>query len=206
MQNQQTVVWAWQVHPGLDAACVHEDARGNVTVTGHMVTAWDNRVLELTYRMACNPGWLFRRLAARVAFDGRVRELDLRHDSEGWLANGVVRTDLIAAVDIDIMATPLTNTLPIRRVPWNPGASHPFTMAYVQLPDLVVAPVRQRYTSLALPGHFLYETLPSARAPADSPTLPGYHGVNDAFTAELEVDAHGLVVAYPPYWRRVAGC
>jgi len=205
MQNQLTVAWTWQACPGLEVACVREDTRG-ISVTGQMVTAWDDRVLQLNYRIACDPGWTFRHLSARVAFDGRVRELNLRHDGEGWLANGVVRTDLVTAVDIDIMGTPLTNTLPIRRVPWTPGVRRPFTMAYVQLPDLIVVPARQRYTALAVPGRFLYETLPGARAPSDHPSLPGYHGMNDAFTTELEVDAHGLVIAYPPYWRRVAGC
>lgn len=202
MENTRTVAWAWQEQPGLDVATVREDARGRIAVSGHMVTAWDQRVLELTYRLSCDPGWVFRRLSAQVKLDGRLRELDLRHDGEGWLANGAMRTDLVAAVDIDIMGTPLTNTLPIRRVPWPLGASHPFTMAYVQLPDLIVVPVRQRYTALPATGRFLYETLPTPPGPADSPQLPGYHGVNDGFQAELEVDADGLVVTYPPYWRR----
>ena len=204
MHNHRTVVWAWQERPGLDVVIVRQDDRGHVAVSGHVVTSWDGRVLELRYRLACDPGWVFRRLTARVAFDGGVRQLNLRHDGEGWMANGVVRPDLVAAVDIDIMGTPLTNTLPIRRVPWSLGASHPFTMAYVQLPDLIVAPVRQRYTALPAAGRFLYETLPSVAGPADHPQLPGYHGVNDGFTAELQVDDDGLVVSYPPYWRRVA--
>ena len=205
MNIQQTVAWTWQASPGLEVACLREDTRG-ISVTGRVVTAMDDRVLQLDYRIGCDPGWIFRHLSARCAFDGRVRELNLRHDGEGWLANGVVRSDLVTAVDIDIMGTPLTNTLPIRRVPWTPGACRPFMMAYVQLPDLIVVPARQRYTALGSPGRFLYESLPGARAPSDNPRLPGHHGMNEAFTAELEVDAHGLVVAYPPYWRRMAGC
>ncbi len=206
MQNQRTVAWAWQTSPGLDVASVRQTARGDVSITGQMVSAWDDRVLQLNYRLTCDPGWVFRHLSARATHGGRVHELDLRRDGEGWLANGVVRTDLIAAVDIDIMGTPITNTLPIRRVPWVLGACHPFTMAYVLLPDLVVVPARQRYTALPTPGRYLYESLPFAHAPADHPTLPGYHALKDTFTAELEVDADGLVVAYPPYWRRLAGC
>ncbi len=96
---------------------------------------------------------------------------------------------------------PLTNTLPLRRSAWTPGQRRDFTMAYIRLPELVVVPVAQRYTALEQ-GHFRYE-LGAGRLVRGGPSdAPGYHRVDDGFTAELEVDADGFVLHYPPYWRR----
>jgi hypothetical protein len=56
------------------------------------------------------------------------------------------------------------------------------------VPDLSIRPVRQRYTCLsrtASGGIYRYEALESH------------------FTADLPVDAQGLVVDYPGIWKRV---
>ena len=50
---------------------------------------------------------------------------------------------------------------------------------------------------------FRYELVPSAqRNEQPEPELP-YHSLSGGFSAELVVDADGLVLSYPPYWRRV---
>ena len=50
--------------------------------------------------------------------------LHLESDGEGhWQENGKDRPDLHGCIDIDIQATPFTNTLPIRRLGLKTGES-----------------------------------------------------------------------------------
>jgi hypothetical protein len=114
--------------------------------------------------------------------------LRLLSDGEGRWSDpltGEHLPQLDGCIDVDIAATPFTNTLPIRRCPWTRGLSRTFSMAYVSVPELVASKQEQQYTCIEENEKFLYETLP-----------PG-------FQAELTVDAHGLVVDYPGLFRRL---
>lgn len=98
--------------------------------------------------------------------------------------------ELDGCVDVDIRMTPATNTLPIKRLKLGQGESAGIAVAYVALPgqmddDFLPRPAAQRYTCLVPDRRYRYE------------------GLASGFTAELEVDAAGLVVDYPGVFRRV---
>jgi hypothetical protein len=96
--------------------------------------------------------------------------------------------DLDGCIDVDISSTPFTNTLPIRRLGLEPGESEELAVTYILVPELLVGAERQRYDCLeaqAEGGLYRFEALPSG------------------FTAELPVDADGLVIDYPGLFRRV---
>ncbi len=78
------------------------------------------------------------------------RHLHLRSDGEGnWQdSKGHLVEVLQGCVDIDISATPFTNTLPIRRLGLALGEAREILVAYVAVPALAPEPVRQRYTCL----------------------------------------------------------
>lgn len=194
------VTWEWQDRAGLDAARLAATPDGGHAITGHAVIDWDGALLDLRYAVTLDAGFVFREARVSTALGDRSHQLVLRRDPvSGWTADGVPRPDLATAVDIDIMATPSTNTLPVRRVLWPDGVPQEFTMAYIRLPALDVVPVAQRYTRLS-PGRFLYELTPGA--PGTEGGRTGYHSPEGGFRAEIDVDAAGLVIAYPPYWRR----
>jgi hypothetical protein len=117
--------------------------------------------------------------------------VDLEADgSDRWhAAGGQARADLEGCIDVDISATPFTNTLPIRRLGLEPGGSSEIDVVYVDpLPALEVRREAQRYTYLEVREHgarYLYQS------------------VRSGFRAELEVDADGLVLDYPDLWERV---
>lgn len=66
---------------------------------------------------------------------------------------------LRGCVDIDISATPFSNTLPIRRLGLAQGEASEFLAAYVAVPALVPEPVWQRYTCLEARRLYRYEGL-----------------------------------------------
>ena len=136
------------------------------------------------FRIDCDGAWRTRRL--EVAMAGTPRPLVIAGDGHGhWTdAAGAALPALEGAIDVDLAATPFTNTLPIRRLALAPGKSAEICTAYVSFPDLALSADPQRYTRL-------------------SPTRYRYESLDSDFTREIDVDAQGLVVLYPGLFRRI---
>jgi uncharacterized protein len=84
---------------------------------------------------------------------------------------------LTPALDVDLLNSPLTNTLVVRRLglTGDDRASHQVTTAFVTLPELVVLPSVQTYTMLGA-GRLRY--------------------ASGDFSAELTLDGDGYVTSY----------
>ena len=102
-----------------------------------------------------------------------------------WTVNGHVDDTLARCVDLDIQATPFTNTLPIRRLRWVRRPSTRSMSPTSRCRPSTVTPARQRYTALA-PG-----------------SLYRFEGLDTGFMADLPVDQDGLVLDYPGLFRRL---
>ena len=174
--------WAALRWPGLEHVVVSEDEDG-CQAEGRLIMA-ESGLISVRYSLTCGPGWRFRTVTVSVTSAAGQGALTLaRREDGGWLADGRPRPDLDGCDDIDINCTPLTNTLPIRRLGWAAGQAYDIDVAYVSVPDLDVRKARQRYTRLAAEA-FRYEA--------------------GSFLADLDVDAGGIVLDYPGIWRRLA--
>lgn len=133
----------------------------------------------------------FRTREVRVEYVGGPR-MHIEADGKGhWhdLIRGESIPSLANCLDVDIGVTPATNTLPIKRLKLQEQKSQDILVAYVPLlaeiaGDFLPRAVQQRYSCLTLNQCYRYE------------------GVFRGFTAELEVDKHGLVLDYPETFRR----
>jgi hypothetical protein len=96
------------------------------------------------------------------------------------------------ALDCDLGFSPLTNLMPVRRhgLHEHDGAAD-FVMAWVSVPDLEVFASAQRYE------HVRREGSKAVVRFVDRGRFAG-------FTADLELDADGLVLTYPDLARRVS--
>jgi uncharacterized protein len=164
---EREIIWvAWE-GPGLEhlrlAPC-----GGGISADGLLVGMDGDHPFRARYEIRCDAGWRVREV--RVAAPDSDRPgVDLLADGEGrWTTrSGDALPELDGCVDVDISATPFTNTLPIRRLGLQPGE-----------------------TTLRAPGgtgrrrSHRFEALPSG------------------FTAELPVNADGLVIDYPGLFRR----
>jgi hypothetical protein len=149
-----------------------------------VIGSTDDAAFGLRYRLQIDSGW---RLRVAILETAAGASLHLQSDGEGhWLQNGRANPALDGCIDIDIEATPFTNTLPIRRLAFAAGESHAITLAYIRVPSLMVGPARQRYTAL-IPGE-LYR----------------FESLEHSFIADLPVDRHGLVRDYPGLFRRIS--
>jgi uncharacterized protein len=146
------------------------------------------RPFRIGYEVRCDGRWRVREVRAAAPGSGRP-VLELLSDGEGrWKRrDGEPVPELDGCIDVDISATPFTNTLPIRRLGLEPGESEELAVTYIRVPELLVGAERQRYGCLDARGSgglYRFEALPGG------------------FTAELPVDAEGLVLDYPGLFRR----
>jgi hypothetical protein len=187
--SQRDVIWEWLDRPGLEHLRLTTEPTG-IRAESLVVTAIDGVPLRLEYQLTCDCAWRFRAAELSLGHAGAERDLRIECRDGTWELDGRPRADLSPAVDIDIMATPFTNTLPVRRLaPW-PDEAVEMTVAWVMLPTLKVRPVRQSYRRLA---------------PGDPPSRLEYRNLESGFTAALGLDADGLVTHYGGVWRRRDG-
>jgi uncharacterized protein len=138
----------------------------------------------LYYKLLCDPRWRVTYAYLKIMGGG---DLELRGDGEGhWRdGHGQVLSGIDGCIDIDIAATPFTNTLPIRRLQLAEGERKPITVAYISTPDLQVTRVEQAYSCIALNREYRYE------------------GIFRNFSANMLVDEDGLVIDYPTLFTRL---
>jgi hypothetical protein len=132
---------------------------------------------RLEYRLETDARGQFR--SADLTSGGR--NLSVSFSGGHWLVNGERRGDLDGARDIDIVATPMTNTLPIRRLGLAVGESADVDTAWVDR-DLTVVRDPQRYTRVG-EREYLFEARDSD------------------FRAIITVDDDGVVLDYPALFR-----
>ncbi len=137
---------------------------------------------RIHYVIECDDAWNVQRLQIEDLLHGKVGILSRSADNLWTDGDGNALGFLGDCTEVDIMITPFTNTLPIRRLDLQPGWSKDISVAYIALPGLHLSRSEQRYTCVARDengGRYRYENTQSG------------------FTAELKVDTDGLVVDYP---------
>lgn len=180
------LIWEIRETAGFDTAWASR-AETRLTAEGR-VAALDPSGYWLSYRLQTDRDFVHRRMQVEARWPEGRATLDLRRGGGRWSANGEERRDLAAALDCDLGACPLTNTMPILRhgLHRQPG-EHEFIMAFIEVPSLRVVAVRQTYTHVRL--------------------LDGGGAIvryaSGSFQSDLRVDVEGFVVDYPQLGRRV---
>lgn len=179
-------MWQAWIGPGLESLRLLQDADG-VCAESVAIGLDDGRAYTVRYVLRCDAGWRVRQLQAETVGGGM---LALTSDGSGrWTGpDGTPRPALDGCFDVDLPSTVFTNTLPIRRLAMGAGRSEEISVVYIGVPDFEVSVARQRYTCLTWGPE-------GGRCRFDD--------IATDFTAEITLDADGLVVDYPRIARRV---
>ena len=180
----QACLWRWLPGTGLERfELLREDA--GWVLRGTILALGDRRSAEARYEVSCDSAWSTRRVDVTLFEPGVERALRLRVEDGRWYESGRERDDVRGCIDVDLGWSPSTNTLPIRRLNLAVGeSSGPLTAAWIRFPELAMEPLPQEYRRL-------------------SERRYRYTSRGGAFTAEIDVDEHGVVVDYQGVWQRV---
>jgi uncharacterized protein len=181
---------AWSIHEtaGFDTAWATLDPAGRTLLASGRASGLRPQPYWLAYEFESDPEFVTRRMWVEARSAAGTVTLDLRRVDDRWTVNGEARPDLDAALDCDLAACPLTNTMPILRHRLNEGpGDRTLVMAFIQVPGLRVVRSEQRY-------RHLYR-LPNGSA------VVRYR--SSGFEDDLTVDPDGFVLDYPKLGRRV---
>jgi len=188
---RRSIVWEWCDRPGLEHLLLDIADDGSSRADGLVMVALAGTLLRLRYAIQCDAPWRFRTATITAESNGETRQRRIEHDDDGaWTVDGAARPDLAPCSDIDIMGTPFTNTMPIRRLALPVEQPVALSVVYVSIPELAVSLAAQDYTR---------------RAGDATPAGFRYRSLGSGFTAELSVDADGIVIDYGAIWRRRGG-
>ncbi|MEE6305280.1 putative glycolipid-binding domain-containing protein [Plantactinospora veratri] len=195
----KSLFWSRTDVPGADHALA-ADGRG-LTARGTAL-AVDPIPFTCRYQLRTDERWAAEGLEVSCEGAGWLRTVRLERAAGRWRATTAEQGDLDAAlaaagqpaaglpgteeperladaVDVDLSASPLFNTLPVRRLGLRdatPGSSHRIVVVWVLVPSLQVVPAEQTYTVLE-GGNVRFSS--------------------GSFTADLALDADGYVLHYP---------
>lgn len=182
---EKNMLWKGLLTNSLENALISKNANGlkvSSTVVGH----YQDKVFQVDYSIESNPTWMTTSFKIYTRHSNRFQHDFLQRDQHGvWWSKGERVPQFADCIDIDISATPLTNTLPLNRLRLSIGQSSVVKVVYIDVFELTMRPAWQKYTRLT-ERTYRYENVP-----------------ND-FEAVITVDDLGFVVDYPNLYTRTA--
>jgi uncharacterized protein len=144
-----------------------------------------NSIQRVHYEATLDSGWAME--TVKITLVNQSKSLYLQTDGNGlWFDKDLDEIPALQGCrDIDISATPFTNSLPIKRVGWRLNEQQDFHMVYISVPNLSIKKVKQTYT--------LKEENNKSKK---------YNYESNTFTSEIEVDSDGFVLDYPTLFVR----
>jgi hypothetical protein len=180
----ETLLWRAIKYPSTEHCHIQNSDTG-YKIDAVIVGLYEEKTFRIDYEMALDSDWSIRRLILNGMIGGRRLKKHLVSDGNGhWRDQHGPLPEFDACFDVDISFTPLTNTLPIRRLQLHEHEDKEIKVLYIDVAEQAIKAVYQRYTKLS-GNRYRFETVPGD------------------FEADIEVDVHGFVIDYPGLFRRV---
>ena len=145
----RAVLWRNLEQQGSEYAALWQTARGWLFKGTVACVLDDQRPMLVTYNIVCDARWHTRRVAVERIVGTDTRQLLLEASDNGeWHVADQHMPAVRGCMDIDLSVTPVTNSLPIRRLNLEIGNSARVTAAWVRFPDLIIEPLSQSYRRL----------------------------------------------------------
>lgn len=176
-----TILWRRLDTPGHEYARISRDGE-DWSLTGAAVFTELGQPVRLDYVVLCDARWHTRSGRVRGWLGDTPVALDVDAIGDGrWRLNGEEVPAVAGCLDLDLGFSPSTNLIPVRRLALPVGGAADVASAWLRVPEMTFTPLYQRYERT---GERTYRY--------DSPSTD--------LTAEMRVDASGLVTHYPGLW------
>nr|WP_206038073.1 putative glycolipid-binding domain-containing protein [Rhodococcus sp. HNM0569] len=179
----------WRAHtvPRMESVRVQLVGK-RIKAAGRIIGAESSEhpAFSASYDLVTDEAGVTRRLSLRLAVAAGERQMSISRDEEGtWMVeNGAnhQRSRFDGALDVDVVLSPLFNTLPIRRLGLHEQSEDvQVPVVYVNLLDLRVEGAALTYSSGA----------------------DGIHVLSPVSSSSVTVDSAGFVVDYPGLAQRI---
>ena len=140
---------------------------------------------RIHYKIDVDASWRTRKVEI-TKWGEQVITMQLLSDGHGHWSDhqGNEIPALSKCIDVDLYASPFTNTIAIQRLALQHLKSETINVVFVGLPELKAEPVRQKYTMI-------------------NESLYHYEGLETGFTTELPIDSNRFVIDYPDFFHRI---
>ena len=174
------VIWEQIVGKGLEHLILRQEQK--IEAESLALGMIEGAAYRIKYQIICDTDWKVERVKVKESLNNKALVFIQKEDGIWTDEQDLPIEALNGCIDVDIMITPFTNTLPIKRLKLAVGESREISVLYFRIPNLTVSKLDQRYTFLAQEkDHGVYK----------------YESLGSGFTSDIKVDADGLVTDYP---------
>ena len=175
-----TILWRALSTPGHETAKIYGDESEGWTIEGASVFLHEGEPVRLDYLIECDAEWNTTFATVDGWVGDEIVEFEIVVNGGTWEINGEHVAAVDNCTDIDLNFSPVTNTLPIRRLKLDVGETRAVRAGWLRFPSFQLEPLEQTYTR-SDKSTVLYETV-------------------SGFAATLTVNEDGLVTNYPNGW------
>lgn len=177
------IQWRRLDQPAIERATIFAENRGWILAGIVDGTLENGASYQVRYTVRCAGDWTTR----EVVVDGHLGDapigMSLERDAPSgtWTLNAEPQRQVKGCIDVDLGFSPITNTLPIRRLELAVRGRADVRAAWLRFPEMKLEPLEQSYRRL-------------------DASCYRYESDNGNFSANLKVDGRGIVVQYDRYW------
>jgi len=175
-----TILWRTLSTPGHETAKIYGDEGDAWTIDGVSVFLHEGEPVRLDYLIECDANWKTSYVTVNGWVGDEVVDVEIEVTGGLWIMNGEKVAGVERCTDIDLNFSPVTNTIPIRRLDLKTGESKTVRAAWLRFPSFQLEVLEQTYTRV------------------DEVTVK--YEAASGFTASLTVNEDGMVTHYPDGW------
>ena len=172
------ILWRRLDVPGHEVARLNEDDH---RIEGTALFLHEEQVCKLDYHLICDDSWQTLTCTVLGWVGQAVVNATITVRDNTWMINGKQVETVSDCLDIDLNFSPVTNTLPIKRLNLAIGEKQTLKAAWLRFPGFYLEPLEQSYERLS---DFAYR----------------YESAGGSFVADVEVNHAGLVTRYENLW------
>lgn len=145
----------------------------------------DDSAVYCAYKIRLDERWQAREFLIYSWNNWQENTISIKkNDSGKWELNGKEDDRFTNCIDIDISATPFTNSLPVNRLALQIDETKEINVVYINVAKQAVEPFAQVYTRI-------------------SEKTYRYENASGDFSAEITVDDDGIIIDYPGLFRKL---
>ena len=183
--SNRNITWKGFEHESLENCAIHVSP-DSIHITSFIIGKFEKLPFRIEYKIEVSHEWETRSFEIVTTLKNSFSKITYTSDKDrNWFVDGKIEPGLAGCFDIDISATPFTNTLAINRLNLIQGQPRIIDVVYVDIFEKSIHVEKQRYERLA-----------------DSKIK--FTQISNGFEAVISVNDQGFVTSYPELFEEIS--